>query len=167
MRPDNLHDDRNYLCTSACFLIFISGIYRDLNWAGRLGVHRPFQMKDGVKVPADDQSQFDIRVRRAMDDYLREMNVRIKYVGLMFSTPSTEVRWITQDELDSDIQGFIPDLKDQAAARCAGRGAVGAARKVAAPGKAPETKAACEVQVQTQLRAELPAEGWQKVFGGK
>ncbi len=123
IRPDNLHDARNYLCTSACFLVFISGVYRDLNWAGRLGVHKPFQVRNGVKIVSGDDVA-DAQVRRAMDSYLREMNVRIKYVDLMFSTPSAEVRWITQNELDADITGFIPELKDTAAARCTERATV-------------------------------------------
>lgn len=161
IRPDNLHDARNYLCTSGCFLIFIAGIYRDLNWAGRLGVHKPFQMRNGVKAPADELT--DARVRRTLDDYLREMNVRLKYVDLMFSTPSADVRWIDQDELDVDIDGFIPDLKDRAAARCAERATVSST----APVKPAEDAANCEMKVLTQLRAELPVEGWQKVYGGK
>jgi hypothetical protein len=85
----------------------------------------------------------------------------------MFSTPSSEVRWITQNELDADLQGFIPELKEQAAARCADRTPVKPSEKIDAATKARDEVASCEAKVLAQMRAELPGAGWQKVFGGK
>jgi hypothetical protein len=168
VRPENLRNPGDYLCTSACFLLFVAGIYRDLNWAGRLGIHRPFSLTVDLKEPSASQKiVFDDRARRAVEAYLRAMKVRIKYLDLMFSTPSSDVRWITQDELDEDLQGFIPDLKDQAAARCADHAPVNPAEKIAATAKEPDDIAGCRAKVLAQMRAELPGERWPKVFGGK
>jgi hypothetical protein len=168
VRPENLRNPGDYLCTSACFLLFVAGIYRDLNWAGRLGIHRPFSLTLDLKEPTASQKiLFDDRARRAVEAYLRAMKVRIKYLDLMFSTPSSDVRWITQDELDEDLQGFIPDLKDEAAARCAGRAAADASGKITAAANAPDDIAGCRAKALAQLRADLPGERWQKVFGGK
>jgi hypothetical protein len=80
------------------------------------------------------------------------------------------MRWITQDELDSDLQGFIPELKDLVDAKCNSAIAVGPSGKkeialVAADRQSELVK--CRIQVQTQLRDELPIEAWHKVFDGK
>jgi len=168
IRPDDLRDANDYLCTSACFLLFVAGIYRDLNWSGRLGIHRPISLTIDLKKPSESQQLlFDERVHRAVDTYLRAMNVRIKYVDLMFSTPSTDVRWITQDELDEDLRGFIPELKDQAAARCAEQAPPNSSGKIDAAMKGPDDIARCEAKILAQLRADLPGQSWPKVFGGK
>ena len=46
---DLVNPKANYLCTSACFFVYVSGIYRNLNWAGRLGVHRPTRIEKCCK----------------------------------------------------------------------------------------------------------------------
>jgi hypothetical protein len=168
IRPENLRDPNDYLCTSACFLLFVAGIYRDLNWSGRLGIHRPTSLTINLKKPSESQQAlFDERAHRAVEAYLRAMNVRIKYLDLMFSTPSSDVRWITQDELDADLQGFIPELRDEAAARCAERMPVNSSEKIATATREPHDIARCEAKALAQLRADLPGQSWPKVFGGK
>ena len=168
--PSDLrHPAENYVCASACFLVFVSGIYRNLYWAGRLGIHRPFRDQANTGEPMNEEV-YNANLRKLVEVYLRQMNVRIKYVDLMFSVPSNEVRWITQNELDSDLRGLIPDLKDMVAAKCAGSGTVGAAGKdkgFASSGKQVGDVAACRVQAEAQLRAEQPLEAWSKVFGAK
>jgi len=46
------------------------------------------------------------------------MDVPTKYVELMFATPKDQIRWITGAEFESDLEGFIPELKDWVDARC-------------------------------------------------
>jgi hypothetical protein len=168
IRPENLRNPNDYLCTSACFLLFVAGIYRDLNWSGRLGIHRPTSLTIDLKKPSESQQAlFDERAHRAVEAYLRAMNVRIKYLDLMFSTPSSDVRWITQDELDADLQGFIPELKDEAAARCAEHMPLNSSAKVATATRGADDIARCEAKALAQLRAELPGQSWPKVFGRK
>lgn len=161
--PETLrHPRENYVCASACFLVFVAGIYRNLNWAGRLGIHKPFQRQiDLKKLDNLDQAEIDKRIHRAIEIYLRNMNVRIKYVDIMFSVPSTTIRWITQAELESDLQGFIPDLKDEIDAKCAGD------RPVTGQGTTSADFAKCQVRVRAELRADQPAQAWAKVYGGK
>ncbi len=168
IRPENLRNPNDYLCTSACFLLFVAGIYRDLNWSGRLGIHRPTSLTIDLKKPSESQQAlFDERAHRAVEAYLRAMNVRIKYLDLMFSTPSSDVRWITQDELDADLQGFLPELKDEAAARCAEHTPVNSSEKIATATRGPDDIARCEAKALAQLRADLPGHSWPKVFGRK
>src|ERR1017187_5955566 len=72
IRPNNLVDQANYQCTSACFFIYVSGIYRNLSWAGRLGIHRPTQTESYLKTVNSDQViKLNNSIRRAVDKYLR------------------------------------------------------------------------------------------------
>ena len=167
--PADLGNPGNYECASACFLIFVSGIYRNLYWAGRLGIHRPFQEESELKkLGTNDIAQLNVRIKNLVERYLRQMNVRIKYADLMFSVPSSEVRWITQDELDSDLSGFIPELKDVIDTKCTPPATIAAVDKVGTmAAKQASEIAACRTQVEGQLRARQPLEAWPKVFAGK
>jgi hypothetical protein len=118
--PNNLVNPRaDYVCSSACFFIFVAGIYRNLNWAGRLGVHRPIRL-EGVAKPlsTDETLVSNFMVRETAKKYLEEMDVPDKYLDLMFSVPPNEIRWITQKELDSDFRGFVPEFRDWVGAKC-------------------------------------------------
>jgi hypothetical protein len=57
-------------------------------------------------------------VRTFIESYLKEMDVPSKYADLMFSVPKEQVRWIDNAEFESDLEGFIPELKDWMDARC-------------------------------------------------
>ena len=114
--PNNLVNPRiNYQCSSACFFIYVSGVYRSLGWVGRLGIHRPTQLEsEANKLDVDQATNLAWRVRGFVKKYLEDMNVPDKYVDLMYSVPPNEVRWISQSEFDSDIEGFVPDAKAMA-----------------------------------------------------
>ena len=78
----------DYLCASACFLVYVSGVYRKLNWVGRLGVHRPVRLEKNAKTLTVDQDlDLTWRVRGAVKKYLEEMNVSDKYVDLIYFCP--------------------------------------------------------------------------------
>ena len=78
----------DYLCASACFFVYVSGVYRKLNWVGRLGVHRPVRLEKNSKTLTVDQDlDLTWRVRGAVKQYLEEMNVPDKYVDLIYSIP--------------------------------------------------------------------------------
>jgi hypothetical protein len=153
----DLTDPKNYGCASACFLVFVSGIYRNENWAGRLGVHKPSRPQSDLK-PGSEDPIIDIGVRHALENYLREMDVPTKYVDLMFNVPPSRMRWINQRELDTDLHGLIPELKDIVDAKCN-------SSWQAATDKQKQDVAACRMDAEFQLRAELPAKAWPKVFG--
>ena len=157
--PNDLRNPRtNYQCASACFLLFVSGIYRSLNWAGRLGIHRPFQMTSDAKKMKGNDDLLNGPIRKAIENYLREMGVRIKYVDLMYSVASSQLRQVTQEELDDDLLGFTPDFKDRIRAQCDEKTAAAAEKSASNIGD-------CRMQLAAKLRADLPAEGWQKVYG--
>ena len=120
IKANNLADPKsNYLCASACFFVYVSGIYRNLNWAGRLGVHRPFHLESNSRALSSDEAlKSTWFVRETVKNYLKEMDVPDKYVDLMFSVPSNEIQWITQSEVDSDLQGFIPELRKWVGTKC-------------------------------------------------
>jgi hypothetical protein len=175
----------NYLCASACFFVYVSGIYRNLNWVGRLGVHRPIQL-EGIARPlsGDEALKANWLVRETVKNYLKDMNVPDKYIDFVFSVPPTEVRWITQNEFDSDLRGFIPELKDWVGAKCdphtsgeeinfdvlktksmplKNTGLSEDEKAVSVSAKRSSEIVKCWMQAKT----ELPIEAWRRVFLGK
>jgi hypothetical protein len=175
----------NYLCASACFFVYVSGIYRNLNWVGRLGVHRPIQLEGNARTLTSDESlKANWFVRETVKNYLKDMDVPDKYVDLIFSVPPTEVRWITQNEFDSDLRGFIPELKDWVGAKCdlhtSGEKISTDVFKTGSPplGYSRISEKEREVSVSErrsseigkcwmQTNTELSIEAWNKVFLGK
>jgi hypothetical protein len=117
IQPYNLVNPRaNYVCVSACFFVYVAGIYRHLSWVGRLGVHRP-TISEGIARPTlgdDKMKSATWFVHETIKNYLRDMDVPDKYLDLIYSVPPTTLRWITQAEFDSDLQGFIPELNEWA-----------------------------------------------------
>lgn len=120
IKPQHLVDPRhNYLCASACFFVYVAGIYRNLNWTGRLGIHRP-TIAAGAEKTLSTEGAFNItwRVRKLLTAYLKEMDVPGFFVDLMYSVPPNEVRWITQHEYDANIRGYIPEMEQWAQGKC-------------------------------------------------
>ena len=156
---DDLADQRNFGCASACFLVFVSGVYRDVRQAGRLGVHKPFRLQSDMKTPVSGEDPVvDSSVRRLIENYLGEMGVPARYGELMFAVPSNRIRWISQRELHADLDGLVPELKKVVDSKCAGsaQGRLAADKRIAD---------SCQADVEWRIRAELPAEQWPKVFG--
>jgi hypothetical protein len=112
----------NYLCTSACFFIFVAGITRtdEVGFQDpRLGIHRPYLSEIDLSALSGDQAITSAnRVRAAVENYLKEMNVPAKYVDLMFSIPKDKIQWVGKADFEADLEGTIPELNDWLAARC-------------------------------------------------
>jgi hypothetical protein len=93
-----LKDARNWMCTSACFFIWIAGIERwhgPPSTKGLLGIHRPYISDAELKTLSANQAMASAtQVRTIIEAYLKEMGVPSKYADLMFSIPKNEVRWI-------------------------------------------------------------------------
>ena len=88
--PSQLRDPKsNYGCASACFFVYVAGVYRHLNWAGRLGVHRPFEFRKRSR-ETECGPGFKSELARSQNGqkYLAEMNVPDKYADLIYSIPS-------------------------------------------------------------------------------
>jgi hypothetical protein len=143
IHPNELTNPRNYLCTSACFLIFVAGIYREFIWAGRLGLHHPRLEYKPIGATENVLSMADEEMRNKVKSYLEEMNVPDKYLTLMYSTAPNETRLITQAEFNADVKGYVPELRDLLQAKCLG----------------PNDRD-CIRQTKAQLRDEA----WRKIF---
>ncbi len=182
--PFNLINPRaNYLCASACFFVYVAGIYRHLSWAGRLGVHRPTILEGIANPPDSDDATKSATwfIHETVKNYLKDMDVPDKYADLIYSVPPAKVRWITQDEFDSDLQGFIPELSQWVGANCGHHAIEGKTnyddfnkrsqlpaiaqnpqKKFAVPAKYSSENIKCWMQAKT----ELPKMAWHKVFSG-
>jgi len=112
---------RNYVCTSACFFLFIAGIQRmaDYGESPGLGIHRPYMSDADVRLlSADGAMKAATNTRAVVDAYLREMGVPAKYSDAMFSIQKDTIKWIDPESFTADFQGFIPELIDWVRARC-------------------------------------------------
>jgi hypothetical protein len=149
--PNNLVNPRiNYQCSSACFFIYVSGVYRSLGWVVRLGIHRPTQLESETnKLDVEQATNLAWRVRGFVKKYLDDMNVPDKYVDLMYSVPPNEVRWISQSEFESDIEGFVPDAKRWLSTKC----------NLQTKDEAAETR-----KCWMASKVQLSNEAWNKVF---
>jgi hypothetical protein len=186
IKPNHLVNPRAYyLCASACFFVYVAGIYRNLSWVGRLGIHRPSQLQSNARALSNDEVlQSNWFVREVVKNYLKEMSVPDKYVDLIFSVAPNEMRWITQSEFDSDLQGFYPELRHVVAAKCDRQPSeekikLSDLRTTSSPlekARASEIEEVFSVPAKrlsetgkcwAQIKAELPIEAWHKVFDGK
>jgi hypothetical protein len=150
IRPFELVNPRHYQCASACFLLYVAGVYRDFIWAGRLGIHQPQIERKPIGVTESDVSIATSDMRDKLKRYFEEMNVPNKYLNLMYSTPSNAVYWITQTEFDSDLKGYVPEVRALLDAKCNSR--LGAEQG--------NELRKCIVQAKTELRLEA----WRTIF---
>jgi hypothetical protein len=143
----DLNNPQNFQCSSACFLIYVAGIERKLNWIGRLGVHQPRLQAKPIGASEADTKIASIDMRGAIKVYLDKMDVPSKYLELIYSVPSNDVRWITQQEFDADLRGYIPEVRILLQTKC----------------NILQNTAGCASHVTAELRAEA----WQKMFARK
>jgi hypothetical protein len=88
-------------------------------------------------------------LRKRIKVYLEEMNVPQRYLDLMYSVPPSEVRWLTQSELNSDLKGYIPEVRSLLETRCNLAGQ----KRLSEPDSC-----------VSQTNAELRTEAWSKIF---
>jgi len=160
----------NYLCTSACFFAYVGGIYRNPTWVGRLGIHRPVQLESNAKkLDVDQTLNLNWQVRGAIKKYLEEMNIPDKYVDLIYSVPPNEVRWITQSEFDTDIQGLSPEVKDRVRAKCdqESKDRTASADVKAASMEGSRAQPSDTVKCWSRFKTQLSNEAWDKLFANK
>ena len=116
--PAELTSRQNFQCVSACFLIYVAGIERKLNWIGRLGIHQPRLDYKPPGASEADTKIASLEIRSVIKVYLDKMNVPNKYLELIYSAPPNDVRWITQVEFDADLKGYIPEVRALLQAKC-------------------------------------------------
>ena len=150
IRPLDLTNPRNYTCASACFLLYVAGVYREFIWVGRLGIHHPQIDYKPIGTTESDLSIATVDMRDKIKRYFEEMNVPSKYLDIMYSTPPNEVHWITQSEFDSDLKGYIPQVQALLEAKCNSRPGVEQGSELRK----------CMVQTKTEIRMEA----WRTIF---
>jgi hypothetical protein len=130
-----------YMCASACFFVFVAGIHRssDVEGPAILGIHRPFLADNELK--GVDQAAAENRTRTTVENYLKAMNVPAKYAEDMYFVPKGKTQWIRYDEFESDLAGFIPELRDWVKAKC----------DVARKNQKEPTQFDCAREVESQL----------------
>jgi hypothetical protein len=172
IRQADLVNPGHYQCISACFLVYVAGIDRNLNWTGRLGIHRPRLQQKSVELSENEIANANIGIRNTIKRYLQRMDVPEKYLDLMFSISPDGVRWISQDEFDADLKGYIPEMRALLNERCnprpsqikidlRGLPAISLESEV----KTLSAKQSGELfRCLADFRNELSAEAWRKVF---
>jgi len=144
IRATDLVNQRDYLCVSACFLVYVAGSDRQLSRAGRLGLHQPLVQSKRAEASDDDLAILTARTRGLLKQYLVQMDVPSKYLEIMYMVPPSEVRWITQQEFDEDLKGYVPGMAALLREKC-------------------ET-AREKVNCVRQTRSELSRDAWRTVF---
>lgn len=106
--------EKNYMCASACFFVFVAGIAKDTNgFDPILGIHRPYLSDNDLRGLSYDQALRAGRdTRTKVEAYLKEMSVPAKYSDKLFSIPAEATQWISTDDFEADLQGIIPELKE-------------------------------------------------------
>lgn len=108
---------RNNVCASACFFIFVAGIYRD---GHVLGIHQPYMSTAELeRIPAEEASRRTRNVKTTVELFLKRMGVPPGYLEEMYQVPKENVRWLTEDEIQADFQGFIPEVREWVRTQCA------------------------------------------------
>ena len=107
---------RNNLCTSACFFIFVAGIYRD---GHSLGIHRPFMAPgEAERLAPEDVPKLTDKVRFVVEVFLQRMGVPSRYADAMYDVPSDRMRWLTPEEIAADFSGFVPQVREWVKTQC-------------------------------------------------
>jgi len=150
-----LKDNKNYTCASACFFIFAAGIYRtaDDHGAPIVGLHTPTLLASGTAKLTPEQAAMAMdRTRKGIADYFSVMDVPAKYIDEINSVPKTRMRWIRNDEFQSDFAGFVPEVRALAKTKC-GNGAAAIGRNNEKSQDPIDVKERCESELRDELAA--------------
>jgi hypothetical protein len=98
-----LRDPENNTCASACFFLYVAGVRRQ---GSVLGIHKP-------SLPADEYFSLGLdgsvaahrRIQEATADYLELMGVPSKYASMMMSANSSDMIWLTPEDIARDLTG--------------------------------------------------------------
>jgi hypothetical protein len=90
-------------CASACFIIFASSVNR-MALAGLVGIHRPYLSRERFRSLSPSAAEtLETRALTDAEIYLHELRVPNNLVDTMFEHASTEIHWLSDDELDHQL----------------------------------------------------------------
>lgn len=105
-------------CVSACFFIYVSATSR-LASPGTLGIHRPYihprRLASATARNAEKLQRASLQQARS---YLEGQDVPTNLIDKMFQRASTEVYWLSQDEIEEQIGRRPPWYEQFLIARC-------------------------------------------------
>jgi len=88
-------------CASACFILYASAVNRSAT-AGTVGIHRPYLSKERFQNLSPSQAEkLETNALLAAEDYLHKLRVPSSLVDVMFENASSEIHWLTDDELQA------------------------------------------------------------------
>jgi hypothetical protein len=161
----DLKDSKDYTCASACFFIFVAGIHRSSNDRGPaiLGIHSPtLSPNDLTKMAPNQATVAKDRIRTIIESYLKVMDVPAKYIEEIYSAPDSRVRWIRNDEFQSDFAGFISELKALVKAKCDTRPS-----RAEQSHQTPKINVQAEQDCETRIRGDLAFSAFKEAAKGR
>jgi hypothetical protein len=88
-------------CASACFLIYVAAVNRGAQ-AKAIGIHRPyFAPSEFERMPLQEAEKKHRRLMEVVRKYLEDQQVPQYLIERMFSLASTEIYWLTFEDLDN------------------------------------------------------------------
>ena len=84
-----------------------------------LGIHQPYMSPTELeRISAGEASRRTGNVKAAVALFLKRMGVPPAYLEEMYEVPKEKVRWLTEDEIRTDFQGFVPEVREWVQAQC-------------------------------------------------
>jgi len=101
-------------CTSACFLIWASGVVRE---GGRMGIHRLFWegSEFGQLPPADARERYKM-AQDHFTSYLKRLDVPQTIIDRLFATDSRSMYYLTWPEME--LMQSTPYVEEMTYSRC-------------------------------------------------
>lgn len=105
-------------CVSACFFIYATAPRREAG-TGTIGVHRPYvHPKRLIAMSIVESEKSQKQAMQAARAYLVEHDVPTSIIDKMFQSASTEVHWLSREELDSELGRRPPWFEQYLIAHC-------------------------------------------------
>ena len=111
--PPGLKDD-DCDCASACFLIWVAGVYRV---GDVLGIHRPYFLEEYFEgLSASEVQKEYVLMYERVRSYLKNMDVPEHIINKMFNTGSDEITYLDWDTAKS--MEWVPFFDERVGASC-------------------------------------------------
>jgi hypothetical protein len=111
-----LSDDRNCTCQSACFFIFAAGVHR---FGNVVGIHTVFMDHRALKdLSSTEAARVANDLKGIVGAYLDKMSVPRTYLDKMLALSSSEIEYLSEEDIKRDFSGFISDYSEWVMARC-------------------------------------------------
>jgi len=89
---------REDTCNSACVFALEGAPYR--NVIGKVGIHKPYIEGYKIKTPSNRKKEYDYMMKY-IEYFLEFMNMHHKLYDVMIKTPSSKIKYLSEDELVS------------------------------------------------------------------